>query len=200
MVNWEMKGKPALVIIHMQSDVIGVDGNPAFRPVVEAVKQSGIVPRQQALLKAFREKNLPIIYVVAVVPKTGPLPAYGGFWEVIASVRSNPAAPTNIEVIPELAPQSGESVISNWPLGAFSNSTLEQFLKEHGVETLVLSGVATDIAVLATTLQAVESGYSTIVPRDASISPNARAHEVIMGDIFPTFTLTPTTEDVLVHL
>jgi len=200
MGNWEMKGKPALVIIHMQSDVIGEDGNPAFRPVVEAVKRSGIVPRQQALLEGFRKKKLPVVYVVAVVPQTVPLPAYGAFWEVIASVRSNPAAPKKIEVIPELAPQPGESVISNWPLGAFSSSNLGQLLREHGVETLVLSGVATDIAVLATTLQAVESGYSTIVPRDASTSPNARAHEVIMGDIFPNFTLTPTTEDVLAHL
>jgi len=200
MGSWEMKGKPALVIIHMQSDVIGKEGNPEFQPVVEAINKAGIVPRQQALIEGFRKKKLPIIFVLAVVPKAAPLPAYGAFWGRIASVRSNPAGTTKIEVIPQLAPQPGESVISNWPLGAFSSSNLGQLLREYGVETLVLSGVATDIAVLATTLQAVEMGYSTIVPNDASISPNARAHEVIMGDIFPNFVLTPTTEDVLAHL
>jgi len=200
MGNWEMKGKPALVIIYMQHSIVAEDGTLVFLGFAKATKEAGIVPRHQALLKGFREKKLPVIYVVATHPTAPIFPAYGKFWEALASISANLAGSKDVEVIPELTPQPGEPVIGNWPIGGFSGSNLEQLLKDYGAETLVLVGVATDIAVLTTTLQAVALAYSVIVANDACTSVNAKAHEVVMGDMLPAMGLVTTTEDVLAHI
>ena len=201
MSNWEMKGKPALVIIHMQRSIASEEGAVAFFGHAKAAKEAGIIPRQQALLKAFRQKKLPVIYVNAVHVPNLTFPAYGKFWESLKSLKGvNLAGSKDTEVIPELAPQPGEPVLGNWPINVFSNSGLEQVLKDCGAETLVLTGLATDIAVFTAATQASELGYSVIVPNDASASGKARAHEVVMEDMLPGVALLTTTEDVLAHL
>jgi nicotinamidase-related amidase len=202
MDNWEIKGKPALIIIHMQRGVLDEDSKFAFLGLTTKVlKQSGTILCQQALLKGFREKKLPVIYIVATMPEQViSFPAYGKFWELMASLRPNPPGSKDIEVIPELSPQPDEPVISNWPISGFSNSNLQKLLNDYNAETVVLAGVATENAVLATTLQAVELGYSAIVPNDASASGNQRAHELVTRSIFPLWGLVVSTQEVLAHI
>jgi len=201
MSNWEMKGKPALVIIHMQHAIASEEGAVAFFGHAKAAKEAGIIPRQQALLKRFRERKLPVIYVNAVHVPNATFPAYGKFWESLKSLKDvNLAGSKDTEVIPELAPQYGEPVLGNWPISVFSNSGLEQVLKDWGAETLVLVGLATEIAVFTSAQQASDLGYSVIVPNDASASGKARAHEVVMEDMLPGMALVTTTADVLAHL
>lgn len=199
MDGWEMKGKAALILIHMQHAIAREDGALAFFGHARAAKEAGIIPRQQALLKRFREKKLPVIYVNAMPLTT--FPAYGKFFESLQSLK-NFALPgsKDREVIPELAPQPGEPVLGNWPISIFANSGLEAVLKDRGAETLVLAGLATDIAVFAAAIQATDLGYSVIVPNDASASGKARAHEVVIKDMLPGMALVTTTEDVLAHL
>ena len=199
MSDWKMKGKPALVIIHMQNAIASEDGTVAFFGHAKAAKEGGIIPRQQAQLKRFREKKLPVIYVNALNFTT--FPAYGKFWEALKSLKDlNLPGSKDTEVIPELAPQPSEPVLGNWPISIFANSGLEQVLKDYGVETLVLTGLATDIAVLTAAVQASDLGYSVIVPNDASASGKARAHEVVMNDMLPGMALVTPTEDVLAHI
>lgn len=200
MDNWEMKGKPALVIIHMQDAIASEEGRVAFFGHAKAAKEAGIIPCQQALLKRFREKKLPVIYVNAVTDPTATLPAYGKFWKALGASGANLPGSKDIEVIPELAPQPGEPVLGNWPISTFANSGLEQVLKDYGAETLVLVGLATDIAILTAAIQAGDLGYSVIVPNDASASGNVRAHEVVMNDMLPGMALVTTTEDLLAHI
>jgi nicotinamidase-related amidase len=200
MSNWEMKGKPALVIIHMQRSVVSEDGNPAFRQIAEATIKSGIISRQQALLERFRDKKLAVFYVVAAWPHTVNFPAYGKFWDLHATVRPNLAGSKDTEVIPELAPLPGEPVINSWPISSFSNSNLQQLLKKKRIETLVLVGVATEHAVLATSLRAADSGYSLIVPNDACTSFNIRAHDMVLNDLLPGIALVTTAKDVIAHI
>jgi len=200
MDNWKMKGKPALIIMHMQNSIVAEDGSLAFFGFAKATTESEIIPRQQKLLNEFREKKLPIIYVVATHPSTFTVPAYGKFWEALASLTANQAGSKDVEIISELVPQTNEPVISNWPIGCFSNSKLEQLLIDNGAETLVLMGVATDIVVLTTTLQAISLFYSVIVAKDCCTTINQKAHDVVLNDILPGFGLVTTAEDIIAHI
>jgi nicotinamidase-related amidase len=105
-----------------------------------------------------------------------------------------------VEVIPELAPSPGEPVLGNFIFSIFSNSNLENVLKERGVETLVLAGVATEMAILTSVLHGADLGYSLIVPSDASTSANPKAHDMVMNMMIPALALVTTTEDILAHL
>jgi nicotinamidase-related amidase len=196
MSGWEMKGKPALVILHMQQGIVG-RGSMLPEHLAKVIKEAGIIPRQQALLKAFRNKKLPVIYVNALANPTGILPAYGDHFRRMEAVEQKPE---DLEIIPELAPQPGEPVLANWLLGAFTNSGLAQVLKSQGAETLVLVGFSTHMAVYNAAIQAVDLLYSVIVARDACASPQAEAQKVILGIMAPDIALVTTTEDIIAHL
>ena len=197
--EWTMVGKPALVFIHMQYGITNEGGTVAFLGHAKATKESGIITRQQALLKAFRAKKLPVIFVNAVTDPKTKVPVYGKFWPAIKKTGANLPGSKDIEVIPELAPLPGEPVLGNWVFGMFSSNNLDKVLKDLGVETLVLAGVATDMAVLSAVYQASDLFYNLIVPGDASTSANPKFHEVAM-EMISVMTLVTSTEDVIAHL
>jgi nicotinamidase-related amidase len=194
MSDWKMHGKPALLILHMQLSLKERES--------KILEETGIIPRQQALLKAFRSKKMPVIYVNdKPFPLNGDLhfPVYGCFWENYgkSEVRENPE---DWEVIPELAPQLGEPVLFNWPFGAFNNSGLERALKLYHVDTLVVVGFASYGVVASAIQEARNRLYSAIVPKDASAGPSAKAHKVFMEIIAPAISLVTTTDDFIAHL
>jgi nicotinamidase-related amidase len=198
--EWKMVGKPALILVHMQYGIVNEGGTVAFLGHAKATKESGIIPRQQALLKAFRAKGLPVVYVNAITDPNSVVPAHGKFWAAYKKVKANMPGSKDVEVIPELAPQPGEPVLPNFPFGMFTGNSLERILKEKKVDTLVLAGVATDMAILAGVNQAADLFYNIIVPSDASTSASQKAHEAAMNLMIPAMALVTTTEDVLAHL
>ena len=191
MDEWKIKGKPALVLLHMQE---GIVGSLADDEAAQGVRGSDHLPYQQALLKAFRDKNLPVIYVVVDLSKNPD----GSITAVDHKA---------LEVIPELAPQKGEPVLTNWIFGAFTNSGLEQELRSRCVETVVFVGAALHVAVLNATVQAVDLWYSVVVAEDAcvpTISANktpkmVKTREVVL-DLLSRYALVTTTEDIIAHI
>ena len=200
MSEWKMVGKPGLILIHMQHAITHEAGRLAFVGHAKATKESGIIHRQQSLLKAFRAKKLPVIYVNAVTDPKATFSPYGKFYPVIKTSGVNLPGSKDIEVIEDVAPQPGEPVLGNWIFGIFSNSGLEKVLKEKGVTTLVLAGVATDMAVLTSVVQAADLGYDQIVPSDASTSANPTAHDAAMNIMIPAMALVTPTDDIIAHL
>jgi len=200
MRDWTMIGKPALILIHMQHAITSEAGKLAFLGHAKATRESGIINRQQALLKAFRAKGLPVIYVNAVHKPTSKLPVYGKFWSVMQNMEANLPNSRDIEAIPELAPLPAERVLGNFPFGMFTGSDLDKVLRDEKVETLVLTGVATDMAVLTAVIQAADLYYNIIVPSDASTSASLEAHNAVINLMMPAMALVTPTDDVLAHL
>ena len=204
MGDWKMHGKPALLILHMRTGLKKVEA--------EVLKRTGILPRQQKLLAAFRSKNLPVIYVNdAPFPLGGDLhfPVYGSLWEGVAKVGPEQDKSTALgfasyeemtEVIPELAPQPGEPVLLSWPFDPFNESGLDQTLRLCGAETLVMVGFASYGGVYGALQVAADLYYSVIIPEDASAGPSAEANEVFMETMAPMHALVTTTDDVIAHL
>ncbi|WP_374384842.1 cysteine hydrolase family protein [Dongia sp.] len=67
---------------------------------------------------------------------------------------------------------------------AFHNPAFAQALKERKADTLIMSGVETDVCVLATLMDAVDRGYFVVLPGDALISSDADGHRHIL-DVIP---------------
>ena len=192
MSDWKMDGKPALLLLHMQNSII--------QRHKELLIKTGVISNQQKLLKAFRSKNLPVIFVNVTLnpPIAGKIPAYGDIWKRVTGTTNDPES---IKVIPELTPEPGEPILFNWPTGAFNNSGLDGALKMYGVQTVVLAGVSTNHVVTSAMQGAADRYYSVILPRDASSSvATPEAHEIFMDKIAPAVSLVTTTEDLIAHL
>ena len=208
MSEWELEGKPALILIHMQHAITDPEGKVAHFHS-KATWESGIIPKQQALLKVFREKGLPVIYVNSTVPPNGweTMPRYGRFHAALRKAhsmqRSIVAGTKDTEVLGAVANLPGEPVLGNFLYGIFSGNTggdLKEILNDLDVDTLVMAGVATGMAVMASVIQATDMLYNVIVPSDASIDADGSLHEISMNRIIDDMALVTTTEDVIAHL
>lgn len=198
MVDFIIIGKPALLILHMQNFMVGknIKTNP---DAARVVKESGIIPRQQALLKAFREKKLPVIYGIMNTAEglNNPRLSYGFLQKSLSSVHFTPE---DERIIPELTPLKGEIILTHWGAGPFNNSGLDLVLKSFGVETLIVAGFASHGVVYSTVVEAADYFYPTIVPSDASASISEKSHNAVMEFMAPAMALVTPTEDVIAHL
>lgn len=200
MTDWEMAGKPALLFIHMQRAIVK-EGSPLDAlGHSRATRESGIIPRQQALLKAFRDKGLPVIYVNAYTPPETKFPVYGKFWPFVAKTMVNKPGTPDVEVIDELKPQAGEPLFYNWPFGIFQGNDLADYLSKEGIDTLVLSGVATGMAVGTAVFACADRFFNLIVPEDASTDGNQELHDCVFKSMIPAIALVTTSQDVIDHL
>jgi len=198
--DWSMAGKPALLVVHMQKSLCLVGGSLEGMGHCRAAREAGIIPRIQRLEKAFRDKGLPVVFVVACHPREFKAPAYGPFWEFAVETPVNLAGTADVEIIEELAPATGEPVFYNWPFDIFRTNELDDYLRGQGVETVVLTGVATGMAIAHNSFTLADHLYGLIVPRDTCADANQALHEAVLNWMLPPIALITTAEDVIAHL
>ena len=82
------------------------------------------------------------------------------------------------EIVPELAPRSGEITVDKPGYSAFHATDLEQILTAKRIRRLIFTGVTTDICVHSTLRSAVDRGYECVLVEDgcaATVTENHRA-------------------------
>lgn len=84
-----------------------------------------------------------------------------------------------------VAPRPDEPVITKKRVSAFAGSDLELVLRTHGIEHLVLTGVATSGVVLSTLRQAADLDYRLTVLSDACHDPDPEVHRLLTEKVFP---------------
>ncbi len=198
--DWTMAGKPALLIVHMQKSLCMMGGSLEAMGHCKAVHDAGIIPNIQALQTACRAKGLPVVFVVARHPLTFHVPAYGPFWPAARDMGVNLEGSPDIEIIDELAPVEGERVFYNWPFNVFRVNGLEDYLRAEGVETVVLTGVATGMAIGHASFSLADRLFSLIVPSDTCADERARLHSAVLEEMLPPIALITTAQDVVAHL
>lgn len=81
------------------------------------------------------------------------------------------------DIIPELSPLPGEVVIDKPGKGAFYATELGAVLKEHGIDTLLVCGVTTEVCVHTTVREGNDRGYRCVVLADCCASYFPEFHE-----------------------
>ena len=84
------------------------------------------------------------------------------------------------DIIPELAPASGEIVLDKPGKGAFFATDLDLILRNRGIKTLFVCGVTTEVCVHTTVREANDRGYRCIVVADACASYFPEFHAVAL--------------------
>lgn len=88
------------------------------------------------------------------------------------------AASHLVAICPEVAPQTGESVITKQDASSFRNTTLGTQLSSAGLEWLVIAGAWTEACVAATVRDAMAQGLRVLLVKDACASGTRHMHQV----------------------
>jgi biuret amidohydrolase len=86
-------------------------------------------------------------------------------------LRGSPA----FELVPELQPRPSEAILDKLSMSAFEGTPLEFTLRDCGIRSLILAGIALEIGIEPTCRQAADLGIVPIVIRDACGAGNAEA-------------------------
>ena len=175
----KLDAAPALVVIDLQKGIIAL---PTVHPIDE------IVSRAAQLARAFRERSLPVVLVNVRGVAPGRTDAE----------RPNLSRPGDwSDLVPELKPLPGDSVITKERWGAFLGTTMDDYLRQLGVTQVFLAGVSTSVGVESTARSAYDLGYNVVTVLDAMTDRNMDAHRHSVEKIFPRLSETATTDSVL---
>ena len=167
-----------LIVIDMQRDFIEHGGFGASLGN-DVSRLGAIVPIVRRLLDGFRRSGLTIIHTREChQPDMSDLPPSKRNRGAVDLRIGDPgpmgrlliAGEKGSEIVPELAPKSGEIVLDKPGKGAFCRTNLEEILLDKKLQHLVLAGVTTEVCVQTTMREANDRGFDCLVATDATES------------------------------
>jgi nicotinamidase-related amidase len=119
-------------------------------------------------------------------------------WASVAGDRLDPALLDLVAPLDALA--APERIVDKRSYSVFAAEGFAGMLAHRGVDTLVFTGVETDICVLASVLDAVDLGLRVVVVSDAVTSADLGVHALVLERLLPRLDAQveiATTEAVL---
>jgi nicotinamidase-related amidase len=160
--------RTALVLVDLMDRIVALPLAP--------YPGSDVVAASVELAAAFRAAGAPVVAVRA---------------------RRSEAAeqPPGSDLVAEVAAVA-DAVVVKRTVGAFHDTELDARLRERGVDTLVLAGIATNMGVESTARAAADLGYRLVFARDAMSGLTAAEHDAAVALDFPRFGTVVTGSDV----
>jgi bifunctional isochorismate lyase/aryl carrier protein len=187
MVKWLPEANRAAFLIHdMQRYFVApfAPGQSPVRPLVDNIR---------AIRALARQVGIPVFYTAQPGNMT---PAERGllhdFWGPGMSDR-----PADNEIIDELRPDAGDTVLAKWKYSAFIRSDLEQQLVRRGRDQLIVSGVYAHVGCLMTACDAFSRDIETFFVADAVADFTAEYHQLSLRYAAERCAVPITTELLL---
>ena len=170
--------KPAIIVVDMLKDNLKESPRNLYYETSRA-----IVPNLQKLLGESRKRRFPIVFACDSFLEGDFI--FKGRMKV-HSLRGTKGA----EVIDDLRPGPTDIVLPKRRFSAFFKTDLDQTLRTLGVDTIVVTGVTTEVCVLMTLMDGLCHDFSAILLEDCCASRTEELHQGCLG-LYRDFALYP---------
>jgi ureidoacrylate peracid hydrolase len=163
----------AVLVVDMQNDTVHADGAYATSGAVEHAVAQNVVANVGSVLDAARASGVPVFYgSIVVYPVAGLSGANAPIFEMLAP-DTFVLGSWGAQIVDELAPQPGDVVLERTRMSVFNGTGIDNMLRNLGVETLLVVGAWTNMAVEHTVRDAADHGYRVTLVEDATSSLSA---------------------------
>lgn len=192
--------RQALLVVDMQNDFVR-PGAPQEVPDARVT-----IPAIAELLDAFRAAGRPVVFtrfsagpqrtlLWSWSPQCGP--ELRSCWPGVSRVYDDGEELVGHDVVPELEPLDGETVVDKYGYGSFHNTVLEGVLRARAVTQVVAVGTVTQICVEETVREGFHRGLEMIMVRDAVSSFDSELHRATLRNIEMKFGRVEAAATVL---
>ncbi len=192
-------GTAAVVVVDVQNDFCDPAGACAQRgsDVAGAV---AMVPRLERFLDAARAAGVLVVFIQTTHDATTNSPAW-----LARRGDPVPGAPTPVATCAtgtwgaefyRIAPQPGEPVVVKHRYSAFAGTNLDVVLRSAGVDSLLLTGVSTNVCVESTLRDGLFAEYRVTLVEDCAASFEPEAHAATVANVEQYFGVVATSEEI----
>jgi nicotinamidase-related amidase len=179
--------------------------NPACvdTPLAGQVTARGIVARINTLTTAFRAAGAPVIFCT-IAART---PDFGGFvvnCVLAAGIRRKGhlvVGTATAAIHDDLTVESSDVVCHrSHGMAPFTGTDLDATLRGYGIDTVVLGGVSTNIALPGAATEAVALGYNVVLAEDCTAGATPETHQMQVTWHLPLLATVTDAASVIASL
>jgi len=160
---------PAIIVVDMLKDTFK-EGSQL--PITQEARQ--ILPNLQRLLKESRERGFPVVYACDSFLKEDFM--FKGKTKFY-SLQGTKGA----EVVDDLKPEGTDIVLPKRRFSAFFETDLDKTLRKQGIDTIVVTGITTEVCVLSTAMDGFCCDFYVILLENCSASHSKERHQACLN-------------------
>jgi nicotinamidase-related amidase len=195
-------GHAAVLTMELQEGVVG--SKALMQTLVEEVDAMGVRDVAARLCRAARQHGVPVVHCVAENRSDG----LGGSDNCAVFALNNrlrrDTGGTPIDIgtpgaalIAELGPEASDIVVSRvHGLTPFTQTSLDQILRNLKVDTIIVTGVSINIGILGTVISAVDLGYNVVLVRDGVCGVPRQYAEAVLEHTMALLATVVHSQDV----
>lgn len=180
--------KTAVIVIDMQNDFVGKEA------VIPCKSTENLIPNLKKLIEFCHSNKIPVIYTKEAHRSTQI--DFGRELDGDEPLHCLEGS-RGIEIIEELSPTDCDYVIMKRRYSGFFQTDLHILLSSLGVDTLIITGAATDVCVRATATDAQQYGYFVYVPKDCVAGTSSLQHEAALEHVRYVLGKVVTLADII---
>ena len=186
----------ALLVVDVQNDFVSSKGSAAQRG--EDVKAAqAMVPKLIRLIEEARRVGLTVVYIRTTHSEWTDTPSWIYRKSQQSALDTCREGTWGTEFYQGISPLPSERVVIKHRYSAFINTDLNTVLKAKGIESVLVTGVATNVCVETTARDAYMFDYYVTMVEDGAAAYDPKLHESTLENMRRHFGLVATSEEIM---
>lgn len=178
----------------------GVVGRHSALPALAEAAAHEMLPCLGRLLPAARAAGVQVVHCTAYRRADGKGANTNA--RLFVGVQKSPVAllpgTPEVEVVAELGPEPEDLVLTRTHgLDPMAGTDLDPVLRNLGITTIVVTGVSVNVAITNLVMDAVNRGYTVVLPRDAVCGIPRSYADAVIDNTLALLAVVTTTDELI---